>query len=113
MSFQTPFICDRRVFDKMGYVKLPNNDIETPIFYYVKEAPTLVSSYQNGKEELKEQMTIVVFGGRPFIGYDYVKLENGKKYTVSPEITYNYVEQNILVKDMLKPRIANMEIILE
>ena len=55
MSFKTPLLCDRRVFDKKGIWKSPNNDIGENIFYYVKEPLTLVASYDPYKrEEMKE-----------------------------------------------------------
>ena len=60
MSFKTPIVCDRRVYDKKGKWKSPNNDIAENIFYYIKENLTLVPSYRNGREELKETMTITV-----------------------------------------------------
>lgn len=112
MSFKTPLLCDRRVYDKKGKWQNPNNDIPDTIFYFVKEPLGLSSEYVNGREELKETMTIVVFGGKPICQYDEITLDNGKNYSVQ-QITYNYFESNILVKDMLKPRIESMEISLE
>ena len=58
MSFKTPILCDRRVYDKKGKWKSPNNDHEENIFYFIKENLTLVPSYKNGIEELKETITI-------------------------------------------------------
>ena len=112
MSFVTPIICDRRVYDKKGKWKSPNNDIEENIFYFIKENLTLVPSYVNGREQLKETMTITVFGSKPFAKEDEITLDNGTKYRVQ-EITINYIEHNILVKDMLKPRIESMDLFLE
>ena len=34
--FKTPILCDRRVYDKKGKWKSPNNDIEENIFYFIK-----------------------------------------------------------------------------
>ena len=113
MSFKTPFLCDRRIFDKKGKWKSPNNDIEENIFYYEKEPLTLVDSYEKGREELKENLTIVIFGSKQICAYDEITLENGKKMVVSTPITYNSAERNILVKDMLKPRYISTEITLE
>lgn len=109
MSFKTPILCDRRLYDKKGKWKSPNNDITENIFYYIKEPLTLTTEYHNGREEIKESLSIVVFGGKPIAQYDKINLDNGKEYTVG-EITYNFVEHNILLKDMLKPRVASMEI---
>ena len=112
MAFITPILCDRRIYDKKGKWKSPNNDIEENIFYFIKENLTLVPSYHNGREELKETLTITVFGSKPFAKEDVVTLDNGVKYRVQ-EITINYIEHNILVKDLLKPRIESMDLVLE
>lgn len=112
MSFKTPLLCDRRVYDKKGKWKSPNNDIEENVFYFIKEPLTLIPSYVNGREEMKETLTISIFGGKPIIKEDTITLESGATYRVQ-QITTNYVEHNILVKDMLKPRIASIDIILE
>ena len=111
MSFKTPILCDRRVYDKKCKWRSPKNDIDENIFYFIKEPLTLTTTYINGREEIKETMSIVVFGGKPIAQYDEITLDTGVKYTVG-EITYNYIEHNILVKDMLKPRVASMEITL-
>lgn len=112
MSFKTPLLCDRRVYDKKGKWQNPNNDIADNIFYFIKEPKTMVSEYIGGREELKEQLTIVVFGEKPIIKDDDIILDTGEVYKVQ-NITTRYVEHNVLVKDMLKPRIESLEIILE
>lgn len=109
MSFKTPILCDRRVYSYKGKWKSPNNDIAENIFYYIQDPLTLTTEYHNGREEIKETMTIVVFGGKPIAQYDNITLDNGKEYTVG-EIDYNFIEPNILVRDMLKPRVASMVI---
>ena len=110
--FKTPLFCDRRIYDKKGKWKSPNNDVAENIFYFIKENLTLVPSYRNGREELKETLTITVFGGKPIIKEDEITLNDGKKYRVQ-QIIPNYVEHNILVIDMLKPRIASIDLVLE
>ena len=112
MSFKTPILCDRRVYDKKGKWKSPNNDIAENVFYFIKENLTLVPSYTNGREELKETLTITVYGGKPFCKEDLITLDTGATYRIV-EITPNYIEHNILVKDMLKPRIESMDLVLE
>lgn len=112
MSFITPLLCDRRVYDKKAKWKSPNNDITENIFYFIKEPPTLVASYVNGREELKETLTITAFGGKPIAKEDKITLESGSTYKVVG-IVIKYFETNILVKDLLKPRIAEMDLILE
>ena len=113
MSFKTPILCDRRIYDKKGRWKNPNQDISEPLFYFVREPRTLVHSYDpNGREELKETMTIVAFGGKPIIKGDYITLDTGEQFIVA-NITANYFEPNILVRDMLKPRVESMILELE
>ena len=112
MSFKTPLLCDRRVYDKKGKWKSPNNDFAENVFYFIKEPLTIVPSYENGREEMKETMTITIFGGKPIIKEDEITLENGMTYKVQT-ITVNYFESNILVRDMLKPRIESMDLELE
>ena len=110
--FKTPIICDRRVYDKKGKWKSPNNDIDENVFYFVKEPLTLVPSYRNGREEMKETLTITVFGSKQFAKEDEITLDTGVKYRIQ-EITYNFIEHNILVKDLLKPRIESCDLVLE
>ena len=61
---------------------------------------------------MKESMTIVIFGGKPIVKEDLITLEDGTQLTAQT-ITVNYFEPNIMVKDMLKPRIESLEIVLE
>lgn len=112
MSFKTPILCDRRVYDKKGKRKSPNNDIAENVFYFIKEPMTLTPKYDNYKrQELVNTITIVVFGSKPIIQDDEIELESGEKLRVDA-ITINYAETNVLVKDMLKPRIESMELVL-
>ena len=111
MIFKTPIICDRRVYDKKGTWKSPNQDYEENIFYFVKENLTLQPNYTNGREELRPTMTITVFGGKPFAKEDLVKTHCGD-FRIQ-EITPIYVEHNNLVVDLLKPRIASVELVLQ
>lgn len=110
--FKCNILCDRRIYDKKGKWKSPNNDIEENIFYYIKDPLHLESSYANGREQLKESIGIVVFGGKPFAVCDKITLENGMVYEIT-SITINYTETNILFKDLLKSRIESMELTLE
>lgn len=111
MIFKTPILCDRRVYDKRGKWKSPNNDLEENVFYFIKDNLTLVPSYVNGREQLKETMTITVFGGKPFVKEDTITLDTGATMKIE-QITPNYIEHNVLVKDMLKPRIASIDLVL-
>lgn len=111
MSFKTPLICDRRVFDKKGKWRNPQNDFDENIFYFEKQPRTLIASYSNGREELKETMTITIFGAKPIAKEDTIWLETGETFKVQ-EIIPNFVETNILVKDLLKPRIGSIDLVL-
>ena len=113
MSFKTPIVCDRRIYDKKGKWKSPNNDIAENIFYFVRTPLTIEPRYDNyGREEMIETMTIVVYGGKQIVKNDIITLETGTTYRVHT-LTINYAETNVLVKDMLKPRIESMESVLE
>jgi len=113
MSFKTPILCDRRTYDKRGKWKSPNNDIAENIFYFIKEPLTIISSYDNnGREIMKETMTITIFGGKPIIKEDSIELETGEILKVQ-SFVINYFESNVLIKDMLKPRIESMDLVLE
>ena len=113
MSFKTPIVCDRRIYDKKGKWKSPNNDIAENIFYFVRTPLTIEPRYDNyGREEMIETMTIVVYGGKQIVKNDIITLETGTTYRVHT-LTINYAETNVLVKDMLKPRIESMELVLE
>ena len=112
MSFKTPILCDRRVYDKKGKWKSPNNDIAENIFYFVKEPLTLVPEWEKGQQILKPTMTITIYGGRQLAIEDEITTDYGKKYRVSQILEVNYIECNILVKDMLKPRIQSTTVVL-
>ena len=63
-------------------------------------------------KEMKETMTITVFGGKPFVKEDEITLDTGVKFRIQT-ITPNYIEHNVMVTDMLKPRIASVDLVLE
>ena len=106
-------LCDRRVYDKRGTWKSPNQDTSENIFYFVKEPLTMVASYDNyGREQMTETMTITIFGSKPIIKEDTITLESGETFKIQG-VTINYFETNVLVKDMLKPRIESIELVLE
>lgn len=113
MSFKTPLLCDRRIYDKRGKWKSPNNDIEENIFYYVKEALSITPKYDPyNREEMIETMTITIFGSKPIAKEDTITLEDGTTFKIQ-SWTVNYFESNVLVKDLLKQRIESMDLVLE
>ena len=112
VNFKTPFICDRRVFNKKGKWKSPNNDIAENIFYFEREPLTYTTSYENGREQFKPTCTICVFGSKPFASEDKIWLEDGTQLLVK-HFTPNYAEKNVLVVDILKPRMESVDLVLE
>ena len=112
MSFKTPILCDRRVYAFKGKWKSPNNDIAENCFYFIKEPLTLIPTYVNGREEIKETLTISVFGTKPFAKEDTFTLSNGVTYKIQ-SITPNELEPNIMVRDMLKTRYISTDLVLE
>lgn len=103
--------CDRRTYAFKGKWKKPYEDLEENIYYFVSEPQTLVPSFKNGREELVPQIEITIFGGKPICEKDIITLQNGEEYMVE-NITINYLESNILVRDMLKQRIESQVITL-
>ena len=72
-----------------------------------------MASYDSyGREQMTETMTITIFGGKPVVKEDSITLETGETFKVQG-ITINYIETNVLVKDMLKPRIESMTLELQ
>lgn len=112
MPFKSVLFCDRRIYDKRGKWKSPNKDYTENIFYFVKEPLTFTPSWEKGRETIKTTMTITVFGGKTFGKEDMIELEDGMKLKVQT-FSINYLETNILVKDLLKPIIESITLELE
>lgn len=110
--FKTPLLCDRRIYDKRGIRFNSILNTEEKFFYFIREPLTLVSSYENGREVMKETITICVYGSKPFVKEDLVRLEEGHDFRVV-SYTLNYAEVNPLIKDMLKPRVESIDLVLE
>ena len=101
---------DRRVYAYKGKWKDPRQDLERNLYYFINEL-TLVESYENGRGQMKPQITITVFGEFPICANDEITLQTNEKFKVEG-ITYNYFESNILVRDMLKQKVESMVLIL-
>ncbi len=104
------FFVDRRVYPFKGKWKDPKQDLERNIYYFVN-SHTLVESYENGRGQMKDQITITIYGEHPICANDKFYLDNGDDYKVQ-DITKNYFESNILIKDMLKPKVESMTLVL-
>jgi len=109
--FKTPFLCDRRVYDKRGKWHNNINDLDENIYYFIAEPLTLVPQYVNGRQEMVETLTITVFGSKPFAYGDIITLQNGTTYRVKSYVAREY-EPNILVRDMMKTRIYETDLVL-
>ena len=101
---------DRRVYAYKGTWKDPRQDLKRNLYYFINEQ-TLVESYENGRGQMKPQITITVFGEFPICANDEITLQTNEKFKVEG-ITYNYFESNILVRDMLKQKVESMVLIL-
>lgn len=111
LGTKNPILVDRRIYAFKGKWHKPRNDIETNIYYFVSTQMTLVEDYENGRERLAQQLEITIFGEHPIIKGDLITLDNGQQMKVFG-VSYNYVEHNIAVRDMLKPTIASMVLTL-
>lgn len=112
VNFKTPLLCDRRVYNKKGKWKSPNNDFIENIFYFEREPMTYTTTYENGREQIKPTITICVFGSKTFASEDKITLEDGSELLIKA-ITPNYADKNVLVMDMLKPRMESCDLVLE
>ena len=107
------FLCDRRIFTHKGTWQNPQDDKPQKIFYYVSKPLSLVNEYDEyGKETLVPTISIVIFGGKPICSRDIIVLQDGSKMRVE-SFTINYFESNILVRDLIKPKIASIELVLK
>lgn len=105
------FIVDRRVYAYKGSWQNPQQDLSSNIFYFISRPQTLVAEWQNGREVIVPEIEITIFGEHPIVKDDIITFNDGSKYKVI-QITLNYYEPNILVRDMLKPRVESMVLVL-
>ena len=58
--FVSPYVCNRRIYNKKGKWKNPNNDVEEVIFYFVKVKAIFQLSFLNSLASLcKNQLETV------------------------------------------------------
>lgn len=112
LGTKNPFILDRRVYAFKGKWKNPQNDHLENIYYFVSTPLTLATTWENGREEIRPTISITTFGEHAFCEHDIFYLQDGTKFEIG-DITNNYFEPNIQVRDMLKPRIENQELTLK
>lgn len=111
MFGKSSLYCDRTIYAYKGKWLKPNSDLYENIYYFVSKPMTLVPEWKNNREQLAPQIEITIFGGKPICDKDTIILQSGEKYIVK-EITLNYLESNILVRDMLKQRIASQVVVI-
>lgn len=112
VTFKNNIYVDRRIFDKKGkWLNPRDKDLPQNIFYFIKEPMTMVEDFEGGRETVRQECTITIFGGKPVAKGDKVVLATGEQFTIK-DITPNYYEHNVLVVDMLKQRIASMDLVL-
>ena len=112
LGTKNPLICDRRVYSYKGQWKNPNNDHPVTIFYFISTPMTLVTTWENGSEQVKSTLGITIFGEHAFCTHDIIKLQDGTEYEVH-DVTNNYFESNIQIRDMVKQRVGSQEVTLE
>ena len=112
LGTKNQLVCDRRVYCFKGKWKNPNNDYDQVIYYFISTPMTLVGTWENGREQVKTTLGITVFGEHAFCKHDIIYLQTGEKYEVN-DITNNYFESNIQVRDLLKQRAQSQEVTLE
>lgn len=111
LGSKNTILVDRRVYAFKGIWQNPQQDVSDICYYFISQQMTLTTEYRNGREQLRPQMEITIYGEKPIVVGDHFTLQSGEKYRVLA-ITYNYVEHNIAVRDMLKQKISNMIITL-
>jgi len=110
-------LADSRIYRFKGYWKQVNNDKLVPFRYFIVDGGiTYTPSFENGLEKLKLTYKIQVFGDIHFIkgdkiiinkdSYDELEL---KVYNIKPK----YFEPNVLIADLIKPRIESIELLLQ
>lgn len=108
-----PLFVDRRVFDKKGYWKNPQQDISENIYYFISTPKSMSASFDSSRQTIRESLQITIFGEKPIAIRDIITLADGTQYKVAEVPVVNFYEPNILIKDMVKQRIESQVLTLE
>lgn len=111
IGLKNQLLVDRSVYSFKGKWKSPNQDLATPLFYFISKPETLVLEWKNGREEFTPEIEITICGEHAIIVGDYFTLDSGVRRMVYG-VSINYKEHNIAVRDLLKPTIESMVLIL-
>ena len=112
LGTKNPILCNRLVYNYKGKWKNPNNDYWQTIYYFISTPMTLVSTWENGREQVKSTLGITVFGEHAFCTHDIIRLQDGTEFEVQ-DLTNNYFDSNIQVRDMVKQRVESQEVTLD
>lgn len=112
LGSKNPLLVDRRIYAFKGKWLSPNGDFVENLYYFISQQPTLTPSFVNGREQLEQVMEITCFGEHAFCEGDILLLQTGEEKRIS-NITNEYIESNIAVRDLLKQRIGSQVLTLE
>ena len=112
LGTKNPLLVDRKVYSYKGKWKSQKDDYETNIYYFISTPMTLTGSWENGRETMTPTIGITAFGEHAFCRHDIITLQDGSEFEIV-DVTNNYFEPNIQVRDMLKQRVESQEITLE
>lgn len=112
LGTKNPTLCNRKVYEFKGKWKNPKNDYAQTIYYFISTPMTLVSTWENGREQVKSTLGITVFGEHAFCEHDIITLQDGTTFEVH-DFTNNYFASNIQIRDMVKQRVESQEVTLD
>lgn len=104
MKFNT---IDRKTYLYKGTWQNPDEDVAHIFFYYYINPLTLKMGSQFGKQMVTPTCIIGVAGKHPFVKGDVLTLHDGTSLQVR-DITFEYYEGNIKVRQYLLPRVKEM-----
>ena len=105
-------VVDRRTYLYEGKWRNPNEDLDTPIFYYFKQPLTLAIEQNQARENVAPTCVVGIFGEHHFVKGDVITLHNGLTMQVM-EQSFTYREGNIKVRHLLKSKVLETAVTLE
>lgn len=105
-------VVDRRTYLYEGKWRNPDDDVDTPIFYYFIQPLTLAVEQNQAREIVSPTCVIGIFGEHHFVKGDVITLHNGLTMQVT-EQSFTYREGNIKVRHLLKSKVLETAVTLE
>lgn len=105
-------VVDRRTYLYEGKWRNPDEDLDTPIFYYFIQPLTLAIEQNQSREIVSPTCVIGIFGEHHFVKGDKITLHNGLIMQVT-EQSFTYREGNIKVRHLLKSKVLETAVTLE